>query len=173
MTGTSRTRMVAILVGAVVAGTPVAPTTTAAALPWCAPDATSLSTSAPASPGDFRQIHVDLIVTNTSSDPCALQGYPAVQLIGPDDPTWGPDYDLPQQSGDPQLLTLAPGAVAGSRLTFLPETPDGWVPRSIAVTLPNTSEPLETPWIPGGIAVLRQDGATHPGTYIGPLHLVG
>jgi hypothetical protein len=39
------------------------------------------------------------------------------------------------------------------------------------VTPPDGTTQLETPWIPGGIAVLRQDGATHPGTYIGPLEL--
>jgi Protein of unknown function (DUF4232) len=145
--------------------------TTAAALPWCATDAMSLSTGAPGSPGSFHQIHFALTLTNNSSQSCALQGYPGVDLLGPDDPTWGPDYQLPQQAGDPQLLTLAPGASASSRLTFLPAPPDGWVPRTIAVTLPNTSGRLETPWIPGGIAVLRQDAATRPGTYIGPLQL--
>lgn len=150
---------------------PVAATTTAAALPWCATDSISLSTSAPGSPGSFQQIHFALILTNNSSQPCALQGYPGVDLLGPDDPKWGPDYQLPQQAGDPQLLTLAPGASASSRLTFLPEPPSGWVPHTIAVTVPNTSGRLETPWIPGDIAVSRQDAATHPGTYIGPLQL--
>ena len=168
MTATACTRMVVVIVAAI-AATPVAPGTTAAASPWCRPDAISLSTSAPASPGELAQIHFDVILTNDSSEPCALQGYPGVHLLGPDDPTWGPDYALPQQSGNPELITLAPGAAASSRLTFLPEPPDGWVPLSIAVTLPNASGQLETPWIPGRIAVLRQDGATHPGTYIGPL----
>jgi hypothetical protein len=45
------------------------------------------------------------------------------------------------------------------------------VPRTIVVTPPDGTTQLETRWIPGGIAVLRQDGATHPGTYIGPLEL--
>jgi Protein of unknown function (DUF4232) len=154
-----------------VAGVLIIPATasgTAAAEPWCTPDALSLSTSAPGSPGDATQIHFDVILTNTSSQSCALQGYPGVDLLGPDDPMWGPDYQLPQQAGDPQLVTLEPGASARSRLTFLPD-PNGWVPRTIAVTLPNTSGQLETPWVPGGIPVARQDAASHPGTYIGPL----
>jgi len=97
-----------------------------------------------------------------------LQGYPGVDLIGSDDPMWGPDYQLPQQAGDPQPVTLAPGSVAISRLTFLAD-PNGWVPSTIAVTLPDAPGRLETPWLVGGVPLARQDGATHPGTYIGPL----
>jgi hypothetical protein len=159
---------VAGLVTAAVLMIPVAASTTAAATPWCTTDSLSLSTGAPGSPGDHEQIHFDVILTNISSQSCALQGYPGVDLLGPDDPTWGPDYQLPQQARDPQLLTLAPGTTASSRLTFLPQ-PDGWVPQTIVMTLPNTSGQLETPWTPGNIPVLRQDGATRPGTYIGPL----
>lgn len=141
---------------------------TAAAEPWCATDSVTLSTSAPGSPGDATQIHFDVIVTNTSSQSCSVQGYPGVDLIGPDDPMWGPDYQLPQQVGDPQPITLAPGAAAASRLTFLPD-PNGWVPTTIAVVLPNAPGRLEIPWIAGGVPVFRQDSASHPGTYIGPL----
>ena len=136
----------------------------AAAAPRCGTDSLSLSTGPYGSPGDNAQMHFAVILTNISPQSCTLQGYPGVDLVGPD----GPTYSLPRQSGDPQPLTLAPGASASSRLTFLP-TPNGWVPRTIVVTPPDAATPLETPWIPGGIAVLRQDGATHPGTYIGPL----
>lgn len=141
---------------------------TAAAEPACGTDSLSVRTSAPGSPGDTTQIHFDVILTNSSSQTCTLQGYPGVDLIGPDDPMWGPDYQLPQQAGDPQPVTLAPGASVASRLTFLPD-PNGWVPHTIAVTLPNAPGRLETPWIAGGVPVARQDAATHPGTYIGPL----
>jgi hypothetical protein len=146
---------------------PVFASSTAAALPSCTTDSVSLSTSAPASPGDSTQIHFDLIVTNTSTQSCELLGYPGVDLIGPDDPTWGPDYQLPQQAGDPGPVTLAPGASATSRLTFLADS-DGWVPTAIAVTLPNSPGLMQTPWIAGGVPLARQDGASHPGSYIGP-----
>ncbi|SBS75420.1 conserved exported hypothetical protein [uncultured Mycobacterium sp.] len=163
-------RFLALAVGALTAAALIIPASpTAAAEPSCAPDSLSVSTSAPGSPGDATQIHFDVIFTNTSSQPCALQGYPGVDLIGPDDPIWGPDYQLPQQAGDPQPVTLAPGATAASRLTFLPD-PNGWVPNTIAVTLPNAPGTLETPWIAGGVPVARQDAASHPGTYVGPLH---
>lgn len=141
---------------------------TASATPWCTPDSLSLSTGPYAAPGDSSQIHFDVILTNIAEQACVLQGYPGVDLVGPDDPMWGPVYSLPRESGDPQPFTLEPGASASSRLTFLP-APDGWVPTSILVTPPDVTTQLEVPWIPGGVAVLRQDGATRPGTYIGPL----
>jgi hypothetical protein len=141
---------------------------TAAAAPLCGTDSLSLSTGPYGAPGDSAQMHFALILTNISSQSCTLRGYPGVDLVGAADPVDGPTYSLPRQSGNPQPLTLAPGASASSRLTFLP-TADGWVPRTIVVTPPDATTQLETPWIPGGIGVLRQDGATHPGTYIGPL----
>jgi len=146
---------------------PVLVSPTAAASPSCTTDSIGLSAGAPGSPGDATQIHFDVIFTNTSSQLCELRGYPGVDLIGPDDPMWGPDYQLPQQTGDPQLVTLAPGASAVSRLTFLAD-PDGWVPNTIAATLPDMPGRLETPWIAGGVPLARQDGASHPGSYIGP-----
>jgi hypothetical protein len=148
---------------------PAAANTTAAAMPWCAIDSMSLSIGAPPAPDSNDQGHFPVVLTNISNHACTLQGYPDVDLLGPDDPLFGPTYRLPQQVGDPQPLTLAPGASASSVLTFLPGPPNGWVPRTIVVTLPDTSAHLETSWIPGGVSVLRQDAATHPGTYIGPL----
>ena len=139
---------------------------TAAAAPLCGTDSLRLSTGTYGAPGDNTQMHFAVILTNISPQSCTLQGYPGVDLVGPD----GPSYSLPRQSGSPQALTLAPGASASSRLTFLP-TPNGWVPTTIVVTPPDATTQVQTPWIPGGIAVLRQDGATHPGTYIGPLEL--
>ncbi|WP_233209212.1 DUF4232 domain-containing protein [Mycobacterium sp. ENV421] len=141
---------------------------TASAVPACTPDSLGLSTGAPASPGDATQIHFDVIVTNTSPQPCEVLGYPGVDLIGPDDPRWGPDYQVPQQADAAVPITLPPGAAAASRLTFLAD-PNGWVPDTIAVTMPNSPGRMEVPWIAGRVPVARQDAASHPGTYIGPL----
>ncbi len=145
---------------------------TASALPSCTPDSLGVSTNAPASPGDATQIHFDVIFTNISPQPCEVQGYPDVDLIGPDDPMWGPDYQLPQQADTAVPITLPPGASAGSRLTFLADPPNGWVPDTIAVTLPNSPGRMEVPWIAGRVPVARQDAASHPGTYIGPLRFM-
>ena len=126
---------------------PAALNTTAAAAPRCGTDSLRLSTGPYGAPGDNTQMHFALILTNISPQSCTLQGYPGVDLVGPD----GPTYSLPRQSGAPQPVTLAPGAAASSRLTFLP-TPDGWVPSTIVVTPPDAATQLQTPWIPGGMA---------------------
>jgi len=105
--------------GVAVASALVTPTmvnSTAAAAPLCRTDSLSLSTGPYGAPGDNTQMHFAVILTNISPQSCMLRGYPGVDLVGPD----GPTYSLPRQSGDPQPLTLAPGASASSRLTFLP-----------------------------------------------------
>lgn len=147
---------------------------TAAAMPSCGNVPMRLSTGAVTATEYVGVFHLAVILTNTDTQTsCTLQGYPEVVLIGPDDPMYGSTYQLPRQSGDPQPLTLAPGASASSVLTYMPEGPGGWVPSTIVVTLPepDSSIFLSTPWIPGGVSLLRQDAATHPGNYIGPLKL--
>jgi len=141
----------------------------AAAAPWCAVDSLTLNTVGPISGGEEPQVSFEVVLTNTAPEACTLQGYPGVDLVGPDNPTWGPTFSLPRQDGDPQPVTLAPGASAGSLVRFLPEQGGGWVPDTIVVTPPDSTTQLEVPWITGGIAVFRQDGATHPGSYIAPL----
>ena len=98
-----------------------------------------------------------------------------MELLGPNDPQFGPSYQLPQQPGDAQPLTISAGYYVSSLLTFLPGPSDGtgWVPNSIVLSLPGESKPLVTPWIPGGISVLRQDAATNPGTYISAFERTG
>ena len=130
-----------------------------------------LSTGALTTTEFVGQDQLQLVLTNIRTQPCTLQGYPGVDLVGPDDPMWGPVFSLRRQSGDPQPFTLEPGGSATSILTFgLPSLPeDFWVPTSIVVTPPDATTHLEVPWIPGNVAVLRQDGATSPATYIGPL----
>ena len=146
--------------------------TTAAAEPWCGTDSLSLSTGELTPTEYVGQDQLELILTNISEQSCTLQGYPGVDLVGPDVPTWGPVFSLQRQSGDPQPLTLGPGASATSILTIgepsLPE--DYWLPTTLVVTPPDETTQLQIPWIPN-TAVQRQDGATSPATYIGPLEL--
>ncbi len=134
--------------------------------PWCTAD--SLRTTAGVPP---ESNYATVVFTNISEQPCTMQGYPGVDLVGPDDPVFGPTYSMPRQGGDPQPFTLRPWDDALSYLTFLPGPPDGWVPSTIVVTPPDATTHMEFPWNAPGISVLRQDGATHPGTYIGPLEL--
>ncbi|MEZ0353081.1 DUF4232 domain-containing protein [Mycobacterium sp. pR1184] len=149
-------------------------TTTAAATPWCGADSLKLAASPPISPGEQIYLHFYVILTNVSQQTCTLQGYPGVDLVGPDDPPLGPTYSLPRESGDVRPVVLAPGASAASLVAFLPKIgPDGmepaWPPTTIVVTPPDSTTQLKTPWIPGGLTVLRQGDGTHPGGQVGPL----
>ncbi|MEU4311010.1 DUF4232 domain-containing protein [Nocardia sp. NPDC024068] len=117
------------------------------------------------SPGQGR---LEIVLTNTSAQSCAVQGYLGVDLAGPDDPAFGPTYSLPRQEVGFAPVVVEPGSAVSSDLTYLPGGPGGWVPATIVVTPPDTTTQLQAPW-PSGASVQRQDGATHPGTYIGPL----
>jgi hypothetical protein len=153
---------------------PAATNTTAAATPWCGADSLSLDTSPPISPGEQSYIHFYVVLTNVSQQTCTLQGYPGVDLVGPDDPTLGPTYRLPRASGEVRPVVLAPRAAAKSLLGFLPKVgPEGvepaWPPATIVVTPPDSTKQLRAPWISGGFTVLRQGDGTQPGGNIGPL----
>ena len=150
------------------------PANTAAATPWCGADALNLTASPPISPGQQVYLHFYVILTNVSQQSCTLQGYPGVDLVGPDEPPSGPTYSLPRESGDVRPVALAPGASAASLVAFLPKIgPDGlepaWPPTTIVVTPPDSTTQLQTPWVPGGLTVLRQGDGTHAGGHVGPL----
>ncbi|MET8796924.1 DUF4232 domain-containing protein [Nocardia sp. NPDC004568] len=169
-TRTSTKWRVAGVVGAAaaaLAAVTIPAATSAAAPARCAAEALDLSTrERPSdSPG---QGMLEVVLTNTSAQSCAVQGFPGVDLAGPDDPTFGPTYQLPRRAVEPVPLTVEPGAAVSSPLTYLADGPDGWVPVTLVVTPPDTTTQLQTPW-PAGVSVQRQDGATHLGTYIGPL----
>jgi hypothetical protein len=123
-------------------------------------------------PGQF---HVDLVVVNkdiVANPVCRVSGYPAVELIGPAYPMYGVLYTLPRQVGRSETVTLRPGESAHSVLTWLPNSDPGdrWVPDYIRVAVRTSrglSLAMAVPWRYG--PVLRQDAATHPGTYIGPI----
>ncbi|MBB5917140.1 hypothetical protein BJY24_006052 [Nocardia transvalensis] len=167
---TSTTWRVTGIAGAVLASLAAVtiPAVTSAAAPApCAPESLALSTRE--RPSDSAsQGTLDVVLTNTSAQACALQGFPGVDLVGPADPTFGPTYSLPRQAADPTPQTVEPGAAVSSLLTYLPGGPDGWVPATVVVTPPDTTTQLQAPW-PAGVSVQRQDGATHPGTFVGPL----
>jgi len=118
--------------------------------------------------GEAGQRHTTIVWTNTSSAPCTMTGFGGVDLKGPADATFGPTYSLPRSAGQPTTVRLAAGAAAHTVITWLPpQDGPGWTPTGMLVTPPDETRSAELPW-PGG-AVLRQDGATHPGTFIGPV----
>lgn len=124
--------------------------------------------------GGAGQSQVDIVLRNTGFDSCTLRGFPGVELIGPDDPDFGAVYSLPQQQVAARTVVLKPGARARFTLTWLPAEPGGprWLPGYVRIALPaaggsDGSFPMALAWRYG--AVMRQDGATHPGTFVGPL----
>jgi hypothetical protein len=127
--------------------------------------------------GPAHQFHVDVIVENAATaytaPSCRVFGWPEVELIGPVDPVFGSIYELPPQSGASTPVMLKVGKSAHAVLTWLaspPASSSRWTPGYIRVVVRTNrgqSLPMALPW-PFG-TVLRQDGATHPGTYVGPM----
>lgn len=122
------------------------------------------------------QHEVTLAWTNTSARPCTMYGYGGVDLRGPNDPTFGPTYELPRSTiHQAATVRLAPGGTAHTTITFLSPDPASagqpgsvvWVPTQAVVTPPDETHSKTVTWTYG--PVLRQDAATHPGTYIGPV----
>lgn len=152
--------------------TTVAPTTTSAAATTqpaaaarCVAGDLELSLGAPTGEG---QRTVQVVYTNVSDRPCEARGVPGLDLRGPDDPTYGPSYSVFRQGADQEhaAVTVAPGSTVSAPLTYLTD-PAGWLPAELVTTPPGDTAQLTVPW--NGEPVLRQDGATRPGTYIGPL----
>jgi hypothetical protein len=112
-----------------------------------------------------------LVYLNTSARPCLLHGVPGLDLRGPADPN-GSAYSL-RRVDKGGGRTLAPGASASARVVVLPYS-DGsrgsegsrrWTPTQLVTIPPGETTPLTVPW-PADLTVLRQDEATHPGSWV-------
>ncbi|WP_433192957.1 DUF4232 domain-containing protein [Nocardia sp. CA-107356] len=159
-------RRTALITG-VLAAVTIPATASAENLPMCQTSMLGLNIQRyPDNPSG--QNHLTLVLTNTSSQECTLQGFPGVDLVGPNDPTYGPTYSVPRRSENPEPLTIAPGGSVGSDLAYVTGGADGWRPDTVSVTPPDNTTQLQVPWN-SELRVLRQDGATHPGTHVGPL----
>ena len=112
------------------------------------------------------QLRIQLEYTNVSDHECILRGTPGVDLIGPVDPVHGPTYSVPRiDDGDPGYLLKA-GERGIAWLTVLPDhSPEAWRPTELITIPPGQEDPLRIPWS-HDFGVVRQDGATHPGTYV-------
>ncbi len=144
------------------------PAVGSAQAPICAADMLNATTRQDAAPNPDGQNELSIVLTNTSPQPCLVQGFPGVDLVGPDDPAFGPTYSLPRQETGFAPVSVAPGHAVSSVVTYLAQGSQGWTPEKIVVTPPDTTTQLEVPWTPG-LSVQRQDAATHPGTFVGPL----
>lgn len=119
------------------------------------------------------QTTVPVVYTNTSGHTCTMYGFGGVDLHGPQDPTYGSVYSLPRRQAAPLKVTLAPGGHAHVTITYLLNRGQAarsrpWRPTYLLVTPPDETTSLRVAWTTGD-AVVRQDGATHPGTYISPV----
>jgi uncharacterized protein DUF4232 len=110
------------------------------------------------------QQHLEVVMTNSSGTTCTVKGFPGVDLKAAD--TWS----LVRSSASTAPVTLKPGASASFVITYLPwEAGSGaeFPAKSLVVTPPNETTSVTLTW--PGDSILRQDGATHPGTYVGPV----
>ncbi|HEY3867759.1 MAG TPA: DUF4232 domain-containing protein [Actinocrinis sp.] len=109
---------------------------------------------------------VDL--TNSGSSACTMDGFPGVDLVGVADGQTTYTWSLVRQSASYSPVTLQPGGTAHFDLYYLPDTSGSgqFAVTKFVITPPNTYTQAQVTWSRN---VELQDGATHPGTYIGPI----
>ncbi|WP_405969178.1 DUF4232 domain-containing protein [Streptomyces sp. NBC_00988] len=111
------------------------------------------------------QQHLAVVLKNKTSAACTVQGFPGVDLKSS-----GGSWSLTRSGATPKQVTLAAGGSTTFTISFLPWTQGSgteFKATSVVVTPPNETTSATLTW-PGG-SVLLQDGATHPGTYSGPV----
>ncbi|MFF4284280.1 DUF4232 domain-containing protein [Streptomyces sp. NPDC001739] len=118
-----------------------------------------------------KQTQAYIWFTNQSKRTCTLSGFAGVDMIGAQetDGTWS----LARSSKKPEKMILEQGDTVDFSITLLPvgrSTPqkEKFVPAKFLVTPPNETEHFTLKW-PFGGQILKQDGATHPGTYLNPV----
>jgi hypothetical protein len=134
--------------------------------PPCHTAGLAVSLGEPQGPSGGQQTML-LTFTNISAAACSMYGFPGVSLVAGGGIQWA----LERQSQPPQPVVLPPGGHSRSTLTLLRwEAGDG---TSFAPTLAYVTPPDETTYAtlawPSGVVLVRQDEATHPGTFIGPV----
>ena len=116
------------------------------------------------------QYQVPLVFTNVSSAPCSLLGFPGVDFGS----AAAQPLSLVRAAGTPKRIALAPGERAHALLTYLMgpdpacDTGGAWTPTTVTITPPDETTSVQLVW-PGGSVDDCQGGATHPGSYIGPM----
>jgi len=119
--------------------------------------------AAPSGGGDQMQATVAL--TNNSGHACSMYGFPGVDLVNS-----GEQWSLRRAGATPHTVTVAGGASAHFIITYLvwhSGDSAAFKPTTVVITAPNQRNSYDLPWRFG--PVLKQDGATHPGTFIDPV----
>ncbi|MGP3947093.1 DUF4232 domain-containing protein [Streptomyces sp. 6N106] len=120
-----------------------------------------------------KETQAHIWFSNKSTRTCTLSGFAGVDMIGAQgtDGTWS----LARSSKTPEKMVLGPGDTTDFSINLLPvaeSTPrkEKFVPAKFLVTPPNETGHFTLKW-PFGGQILKQDGATHPGTYLNPVGL--
>jgi hypothetical protein len=113
------------------------------------------------------QYDIPLTYRNTSDHTCGLYGVPGVDLVGPDDATFGPVYHLPRVDNGVKDNEVPAGTTASATITVLKAAAGepAWKPAKLNTIPPGQTTALTAKW-PADLPVLRQDAATHPGSYV-------
>jgi hypothetical protein len=116
-----------------------------------------------------RQMTQIVDLTNKGSAACAMTGFPGVDLVGVANGQPNYTWSLARSSARYVQVTLQPGGTAHFDLVYLPYASGdgiGFTVVKLVLTPPNTFTQAQVTW---NQIVLLQDGATHPGTFIGPV----
>ncbi|MBB5855565.1 DUF4232 domain-containing protein [Amycolatopsis umgeniensis] len=135
--------------------------------PRCATTELSLVLGSPKpSPNSPGQFDVPLTYKNTSSRTCGLYGVSGVDLNGPEHAN-GAVYHLPRVDNGVKYNEVPAGTTATATITVLKPSDDAatWTPTRVTTIPPGQTQALTANW-PSDLPVLRQDAATHPGTYV-------
>lgn len=113
---------------------------------------------------------IGVVLTNRGSGTCTLHGFPGVDIVSKS----GTHWSLTRQTKSVGTVTLKPGAKATFEITYLPFDAansggsKAFQAASILVTPPGETHSTTLKWA-GFADVMDQSGATHPGTYVGPV----
>ncbi|MEV0274926.1 DUF4232 domain-containing protein [Streptomyces sp. NPDC050610] len=107
-----------------------------------------------------------IVLTNKGSRTCVIGGFPGVDLTSENG---GERWSLARSSAKFSSITLNPGDSTDFKLNVLMTKDDEnfYQPAHVEVTPPNETSSLNLNW-PWGTLV-KQDGATHPGTFVNPI----
>ncbi|MFE1174651.1 DUF4232 domain-containing protein [Streptomyces sp. NPDC058773] len=106
-----------------------------------------------------------VVLTNKGSRTCRIGGFPGVDLKAGDG---GGVWSLQRSTAKHSSITLKPGDSTDFTINLVLSKGEGsWKPASAVITPPNetTSLTLDWPWD----ALVDQQGATHPGTFVNPI----
>ncbi|MFB9905751.1 DUF4232 domain-containing protein [Allokutzneria oryzae] len=144
------------------------------ATPHCASGDLAVALDTPKESAEAKgQFSIAMTFKNISDRTCVTEGVPGVDLVGPDDPN-GPVYRLTKGAKEAPVSFLDPDETA-TTATIVVLTPSpgsvgsmgstSWTPTTVEVTPKGLDKPLIAEWS-SQLPVLRQDSATHPGSYV-------